>query len=123
LKQKVYFVIWHRILIDVVEDTKKAEEILTKFGIGDLYFLYENMHNKKTSFEKKYRTLKSYVEILVDYIFLDKEQQKDFKNEKDKLFISFNKKDIIDALENKESFKKLIKEVTDQTFKKCQFCL
>jgi len=61
--------------------------------------------------------------ILADYIFLDKEQQKDFKNEKNKLFISFNKKDIIDALENKESFKKLIKEVNDQTFKKCQFCL
>ena len=122
-KQKVYFVIWHKILIDVIEKTVKAEEILSKFGIGDLYFLYENMHDKKTNFERKYHTLLTYFKILGNYIFLDKEQQKEFKNEKEKLFISFSKKDIINALENKESFNNLIKKVEEQNFKKCQFCL
>ena len=59
--QKIYFVIWHHILIDVVENVEEGEKILSNFGIGELLGLYELEHQRKINFETKYRRVKTYV--------------------------------------------------------------
>lgn len=123
-KQPIYFIIWHKVLIDIVEDINIAEQKLTKFGIGDLYFLYEIMFGKKTNFERKYSKLRNYVDVFVDYVFLDEKQKEEFKNEKDNgFFRNFTKREIIEALKDKETLKNLIKKIDDQDTKKCHSCI
>lgn len=114
--QNVYIVLWHRILIGMIEEAEKGERLLAKFGLDDLYFLYERLFEKKNDFETKYKKLRQYAEIFSDYLNLSAEEKAKFKD-KDKVLMSFPKMDILKYIEDKAPLRKLIEELESQEFK------
>ena len=113
--QNIYIVIWHRILIGVVETAETGERLIAKFGLADLYFLYERLFEMKNDFETKYRKLKQYAEIFSDYLNLSAEEKATFKD-KDKVLMSFPKMDVLRHIDDKEPLKRLIEELESQKF-------
>ncbi len=114
--QKICIVLWHRLLIGVVEEAEIGERLINKFGLADLYFLYERLFEKKNDYETKYIKLKKYAEIFSDYLNLSPEEKGNFKNKED-MFISFPHMEVLNHIEDKEPLKRLIEELDSQKFK------
>lgn len=114
--QNVYIVLWHRLLIGVVEDVEKGESHVNKFGLPNLYFLYERLFGRKNDFETKYQKLKQYAQIFSDYLNLSDEEKAQFRD-KDNVLISFPHMEVLKHINDKEPLKRLIEELDNQTFK------
>lgn len=96
--QNIYYVVWHRILVDVCETQEQAEQRLRTFGLGELYFLYEQLHGERNDFETKYRKLKHYSQIYVEYLNKSEAEKEKFLKGKNEIFRSFQEMDVAEAI-------------------------
>ena len=115
--QKVYLVIWHRILVNIVEEIDTGETLLNKFGLADLYFLYEKLFQEKNDFETKYKKLKTYAKIIFKYLCLSPKEQESFKKGENLPFTSFPELEVIKVLNDKDPLNSLIEKLDGQKFK------
>lgn len=81
-KQKIYFVIWHNILVDVMETYEDAEQRLGAFGKGYLYLMYRDLYKEYKKFRHKFNSVKSWTQQYIGYSQLsEKERDKLAKDE------------------------------------------
>lgn len=111
-------VIWHKILVDIVETIEEAEKKLSSFGLGDLHILYENIFLEKSNYMVKYRKLKSQVKLYFEYLNLKKEEQEKVKNNDLDSFKSIHWFNIQKFLNKENTLEEIIKELDNFTFRK-----
>jgi hypothetical protein len=76
-KQKVYFVIWHNILVDVTETYGSAEKRLKSFGKGDLYLMYRDLCKKYKKYRYKFNAIKVWTRQYIEYSHLSEKERAD----------------------------------------------
>lgn len=75
--QKVYFVIWHGIMVSVSSSFEEAKIKLDSFGLGDLFFMYQLLYQERNDFQGKYERLRSWIKQYRKFQKLPKEKQQE----------------------------------------------
>jgi hypothetical protein len=114
--QKIYFVIWNTILIDVVGDLNKAEQKLENFGVTNLLTLYRTLYKEKINFETKYSHLKSHCETYSEYLSWSKEKQEEYENDQMKKFPTFSDMMVIRHLDHQHPLIGIIEELDEMEY-------
>lgn len=114
--QKIYLVIWNKILIDVVGGLNKAEQKLESFGVTNLLTLYKSMYKEKINFETKYTRLKSHCETYSEYISWSKEKQEEYKSKQMEKFPTFSDMMVIRHLDHQHPLIGIIEELDEREY-------
>jgi len=72
----VYFVIYHKMLIDVVVTPEEGRKKQDSFGFEDLLLLYEGIYKERNDFKEKYVHLKKRMQTYANYLKLPLEEKK-----------------------------------------------
>ncbi len=115
-EQKIYLIIWQRILIDVVSNYEEGENKLRAFGIGDLYLLHQDMFQRKNDFEAKYTRIKSYIKTFSESFTLNSEEIQKFK-QKANIFSTFPSMDLMGVIDKEKPLEELVNELEKMDFR------
>jgi len=61
VEQEIFLVIWHRILIDIVENYEDAEMKLKTFGMKDLYVLFDQLRRERNRYRYYFNRMVEWV--------------------------------------------------------------
>lgn len=112
--QEIFIVIWHGLLIDVVETYEDAEKKLFSFGQGDLYLMYQNMHNERNEYRYKFNAVVSWIEQYLDYEKLSDDEKEKLLKEKIKLW-DFHTKWFAEKMRDSDApFRDFLKELGER---------
>jgi hypothetical protein len=110
--QIVYLVIYRNILIGVVETYEIAEKQINKFGFGELFLLYQDLHKKRDSFQGKYNRLASWCRRYAEYLNMGAEEKEEIENEKGLKSIRYGS--LFPFVKKSEPLKEYIKQLDEQ---------
>jgi len=114
--QKVFLVIWNKILIDVVGQLSNAKQKLEEFGVKNLLNYYKTLYKEKINFEIKYQRLKYSCETYAKYLSWSPEKQENYKLEKLKTFPTLYDMMVIDHLDKKYPLISLIEDLDESEY-------
>jgi len=115
--QKIFLVVWNKILIDVLENTSEAEKKLETFKIKNLQELYEKLFEQKIDFSTKYSRLKRFVKKYSEYLSWPQDKQEKFKDKDSHTFLTIPDLDVIEHLKKEFPLMSYVEELDGLKFK------
>ncbi len=80
--QKIFLVIYRNILIGVTESYELAEKQVNKFGFGELFLLYQDLHKKRDLYQAKYSRLRTWCTKYASYLNMDAKKKEGLEDMK-----------------------------------------
>lgn len=109
--QEIYLAVWHNILIGIFEDYDKAENKVRTFSQGDLYLLYQTLHEDRNKYRFKFNAVKHWTEDYIEYQQLTPKEREKLLREEHSL-LNIHMKSFVEGIEeSKTPFKDYLKEL------------